>query len=135
MDEKNLSLMIFKILDECKKPEKGLPEDIFLMTSALIPIPNVDLFILNEKNEILLSWRDDIFYGSGWSLPGGCLRFYETLEERIEKTAIKELGTSVRVEKNPIMVGNAIRGKNKSLIYENIRGHNVTILYRCYSLC
>lgn len=132
MDEKNLSLMILKILNECKKPEKGLPEDIFLMTSALIPIPNVDLFILNEKNEILLSWRDDIFYGSGWSLPGGCLRFYETLEERIEKTAMKELGTSVRIDKNPIMVGNAIRGKNKSLIYENIRGHNVTILYRCY---
>lgn len=64
---KNLSLMIFKILDECKKPEKGLPEDIFLMTSALIPIPNVDLFILNEKmkfyyhGEMIFLWIRMVF--------------------------------------------------------------------------
>lgn len=118
------------ILNCCKNPKEGLPEAVFLMVSALVPIANVDLFIFNNKKQMLLAWRNDIFFGEGWSIPGGCMRFGETLEERIHKTAYKELGQDVIIEK-PIFARDVIRGENHSLKYPNIRGHNITIPYIC----
>ena len=119
------------ILEYCAYPDEGLPEKIFLMVSALVPIPNVDLFIFNKKKEILLLWRDDIFFGKGWSIPGGCIRFNETLEQRVHRTALKELGQDVKIIEGPIAVRDVIRGPNKNLKYPNYRGHNITIPYIC----
>lgn len=119
------------ILNHCHNPREGLPEEVFLMISALIPVANIDLFIFNKKNELLLSWRDDIYFGQGWSIPGGCIRFGELLEERVHKTAIKELGQDVKICNGPITVRDVIRGENHFLPYPNIRGHNITIPYIC----
>lgn len=41
---------------------------------------NVDLLIKNvSSNETLLTWREDEYYGPGWHVPGGIVRFKETI--------------------------------------------------------
>ena len=112
-------------------PTDGLPESLFLLISSLIPIPNVDLLIINNKNQILLSWRDDSYYGKGWHIPGGCLRFGETLVERVQKTALEEIGTYVEIKEPIVTVRDAILPLGLRIKNRNIRGHNVTVLYRC----
>ena len=37
--------------------------------------------------EILLTWRDDKFYGPAWHIPGGVVRYGETLENRVHLVA------------------------------------------------
>ena len=61
-------------------PREGLPEDLFLLATSLIPLANVDLFVHDEK-KVLLSWRDDAFHGKGWHIPGGCIRIKEACEK------------------------------------------------------
>ena len=40
----------------------GMTEELFWMISALVPIPNVDLLVTNEKGQLLLSRRNDDFF-------------------------------------------------------------------------
>lgn len=108
---------------------EGLPEQLFIAISAIMPIANVDLFVQNEKNEILLSWRDDEYYGKGWHLPGGCMRYKETMLERVQKTAICELGTSVIVKPEPIAVRDAILGKDSE--FPRLRAHHIAVMFEC----
>ena len=115
------------------KPEEGLPEDLFLKISALTPIPNVDLFILNDNGELLLTWRNDPYFGEGWHLPGGCIRFRETMLDRVHKTAIGELGSDVSVDQEPIAVRDVIvNDYRSSLENQDIRAHHLAVLFRCY---
>ncbi len=51
----------------------------------------------------MLSWRDDPYAGTGWHIPGGIIRFQETLETRIHKVAQTELGTDVTFDPVPIV--------------------------------
>lgn len=114
-------------------PEEGLPEELFLEISSLMPIPNVDLFILDEEGKLLLTRRDDVFFGKGWHLPGGCIRFKETMLERVKKTSISELGVTVRVEEKPLTVRDVIvRDVRKELSDQNLRAHQLSVLFRCY---
>jgi len=64
-------------------PRQGLPEELFLFVSELTPMINVDLLIKNDRNETLLTWRADNFYGPGWHIPGGIIRFKESASSRI----------------------------------------------------
>ena len=77
------------------KSENGLGTELFLFSSTLMPVVNVDLLVTNPKHEILLSWRDDSHTGKGWHIPGGCVRFKEKLMDRVQKTAIAELEAGV----------------------------------------
>lgn len=114
-------------------PEQGLPEELFLEISGLVPIPNVDLFILDDNGRLLLTWRDDIYFGKGWHLPGGCVRFKESMVDRVKKTAIMELNTSVSVDLEPITVKDVIiSGVRDKLQNQNTRAHHIAVLYRCY---
>ena len=72
--------------NEIENPNIGLPEDIFYFLSTIIPMINVDLLIKNEKNQILLSWRDDKYCNTGWHIPGSIIRFKESITERVIKT-------------------------------------------------
>lgn len=119
------------LLESNINPEAGLEEELFYLVSSLSPIVNVDLLIINKYNELLLSWREDEFYGKGWHLPGGCLRFGESFENRIQQTALEEIGIEVSFENKPITIKNVIRGDKDNLINKNIRGHNVAILFKC----
>jgi len=60
-------------------PRLGLPGEVFLFISRMSPMVNVDLLIKDENSRTLLAWRDDVFSGAGWHVPGGVLRFKEKL--------------------------------------------------------
>ena len=107
----------------------GLPEDVFLALSALVPIANVDLLVIDKEKGLLLSWRDDEYYGRGWHLVGGCIRFKETMLERVQKTAVAEIGTTVEVNKTPIAVRDVILNKNEAM--PKLRAHHLAVLYEC----
>ncbi len=114
-------------------PERGLGEKLFLFTSMLTPIVNVDLLIMNEKKEILLSWRDDTVCGKGWHIPGGCLRLKETLQMRIHKCAVSELGSDVYVEDMPLLIKENIAGvtESGSGLSQTERSHFISFLFEC----
>lgn len=112
--------------------DQGMPKELFLLISGLIPLPNVDLLIVNEKKQILLAWRQDEFFENSWHIPGGCMRYGENFETCLQNTAKRELGTNVLYDKEPLAVRNVIRGINTQQCYPRERGHNVAILFRCY---
>lgn len=112
--------------------DAGMPEALFLLVSSLIPIPNVDLLVVSRQNQILLARRNDPYYEKNWHIPGGCMRFNESFEQRILETARLELGSTVTFEKTPLAVRNVIRGPKDSLVHPRERGHNVAILFRCF---
>lgn len=112
-------------------PEKGLGTELFQFISSLTPIVNVDLLILNNRGEILLSWRDDPYCGRGWHIPGGCVRLLETLDKRIHLTAINELGIDVDHDPAPLLITEDIAGKRIAEYPNMERAHLISLLYRC----
>jgi len=116
------------------RPEAGLGQELFLLVSSLTPIVNVDLLVYNGKGQFLLTWRNDSHCGQGWHVPGGCIRFRETCEERIKKVAQKELGISdVCFEKDPIKVFEIISQEHRDIENQNERAHFMTLVYKCYA--
>ena len=107
-----------------KNPSKGLSEDIFLFISRITPLINVDLLIKNEKKQTLLTWRDDGYYGPGWHVPGGIIRYKEKVSDRINAVAGKELGARVDFKKKPLAV-------NEIICSRRTRGHFISLLYQC----
>lgn len=115
-------------------PEKGLGKELFLQVSSLVPIVNVDLLVYNEKGQFLLTWRDDPHCGTGWHIPGGCIRFKETCATRIKKVAEQELGIkNILFEKEPIKVFEIINHEHRDIENQNERGHFITLVYKCYA--
>ena len=110
-----------------ENPRIGLPEEIFLFISEITPLVNVELLIKDENQKTLLSWRDDKYCGSGWHIPGGVVRFKETLEKRVQKVAETEIGTKIEFEPVPIAM-------NQIICDYETRGHGISILYKCFLL-
>ena len=106
-------------------PQDGLPDDVFQFISRLTPLVNVDLLLTNETGQHLLTWRDDEFYGPGWHVPGGIIRFKESAASRIGQVARRELGADVRIESGPIAINEVMAP------HRDIRGHFIALLYRC----
>lgn len=106
-------------------PKQGLPEEVFLFVSRLTPMVNVDLLLKNSRNETLLTWREDQFYGPAWHVPGGIVRFKETLKNRISIVAKAELGASVEFNKEPLAITEMMASGR------NTRGHFISLLYEC----
>lgn len=132
----SLEYEIQKLKDEIAaagiKPEKGLGTELFHFASTLMPVVNVDLVVLNDKKQILLSWRDDPHTGIGWHIPGSCVRFKETLEEAIQRCAHKELGTSVRFAPKPFEVFQFVMNKDRNIADQRERAHFITLSYICH---
>ena len=105
-------------------PGAGLPEELFLFISRLVPMVNVDLLISDDQGRKLLTWRDDEIFGAGWHVPGGMIRYRETAEERIRATALEELGAEIAFNGTPI-VRQIIDPERR------LRGHLVALVYRC----
>lgn len=122
MDMRQLIDALGALIDN---PRQGLPEDVFLFVSRLTPMVNVDLLVKNSENETLLTWRDDAYYGPGWHVPGGIVRFKEPLANRIEIVARKELGTGVTFDPAPLAV-NELMATGR-----DTRGHFISLLYAC----
>jgi len=110
---------------QCVNPCSGLPEEIFLLLGRLTPMVNVDLLIRDGADRTLLTWRDDIYHGAGWHIPGGVIRFKETAAERIAAVARLELNCDLTVEDCPTALNECISETQRN------RGHAVSLLYRC----
>jgi ADP-ribose pyrophosphatase YjhB (NUDIX family) len=115
----------FAVLDSwAANPGVGLPEELFLFVSRLLPMINVDLLISDDQGRRLLTWRDDEIFGAGWHVPGGMIRYKETAEERIRATALEELGAELAFDGTPI-VQQIIEPERR------VRGHLVSLIYKC----
>jgi ADP-ribose pyrophosphatase YjhB (NUDIX family) len=106
-------------------PERGLPEELLLLVSRLTPLVNVDLLIQDSGGRTLLTWRHDRFYGPGWHVPGGIIRYKEKALDRVHAVALLELDAEVECEAAPLLVREYIDP------YAKERGHFVSLLYRC----
>ncbi|HET6460788.1 MAG TPA: NUDIX domain-containing protein [Syntrophales bacterium] len=122
----NIPVAIATLLKHVPNPSRGLPDDVFYYISRTTPLINVDLLIKDEKGRTLLSWRDDPYAGRGWHVPGGIVRFKETLEERVKKVAQTEIGATIRFDPIPIALNQIINPDRA------IRGHFVSFLYKCF---
>jgi len=120
-----LKKIIKELLASIKNPSLGLPEDIFLFVSRVTPLVNVDLLIKNKKGQTLLVWRDDGYWKPGWHIPGGIVRFKETMAKRIREVAKRELGTKVTFDPKPLAIKECIIKAKEE------RGHFISFLFRC----
>lgn len=120
-----LGSILDKALQFVPDAKQGLPEEIFYFVSRLTPMVNVDLLIKDQKGRTLLTWREDRFYGPGWHIPGGIIRFKESIEDRIKKVAHFEVGCDVIFDSSPINVRSQVCDDR------DIRGHFISLLYSC----
>ncbi len=100
----NLNHHINQVSKLISKAQNGLPEELFYFISSVTPMTNVDLLIKDNDNRTLLTWRNDKYYGPGWYIPGGIIRFKETFSIRISEVAKNELGIKVIHEENPASI-------------------------------
>jgi len=105
--------------------KNGLPESVFLFVSSLTPMVNVDLLVRDPVGRTLLTWRDDDFYGPGWHIPGGIIRFKERAATRIALVAANELGVRVNVQPTPLCTLEMFN------ITRDVRGHFISQLFAC----
>ena len=106
-----------------KSPQDGLPDHLFKYISSITPIINVDLLIHNPKKGIILSWRSDNFYGPGWHVPGGIIRFKENMVDRLYHVAREEINLNENLEFSFISI-NQIMNPDR-----DIRGHFISLLF------
>lgn len=120
----NISKIVQHLQSNTYKTTDGLAEDVFLLVSTLTPLINVDLFIVDNKSRVLLAYRDDEYCGTGWHIPGGIIRHKEKIEERIQITAIQELGAEVNFMPQPIKIV-------QQLLDQRVRDHFISLLFKC----
>jgi ADP-ribose pyrophosphatase YjhB (NUDIX family) len=101
-----------------------LPEELFLFVSSITPLINVDLLVKDDNGRTLLTWRDDDYYGAGWHIPGGVIRYKEHARDRIQKVAEQELGCAVLADPVPMLIQEAFDQRPE-------RGHFISLLYKC----
>jgi ADP-ribose pyrophosphatase YjhB (NUDIX family) len=102
----------------------GIGEDLYLAISQLTPSINVDLIIKSDDGlKTLLTWRDDRYYGPGWHVPGGVIRFKEKMLTRVHKVAEKELQRHLSSVNGPIGFHEMFNQTR------DIRGHFISFVY------
>ena len=123
----NINKSIARIEELIKDPSNGLPEDIFLLISRITPLINVDLLIKNN-DKTLLTWRTKgETIKPGWHIPGGIIRYKETIADRICAVAKNELDTKVSFDNSPLAI-------NEIMLKQINRGHFISLLYSCQLL-
>lgn len=103
---------------------KGIGQDLFLAISQMTPSVNVDLVIKSqEETSTLLTWRDDQYYGPGWHVPGGVVRFKEKMIKRVHKVAKTEFNRQLTEVNGPI-------GFHEMFNHtRDVRGHFVSFVF------
>lgn len=122
----NIAEAVEFLVKEVPNPSAGLPDEVFYYISRTTPLVNVDLLIKDENGRTLLAWRNDQYAGKGWHVPGGILRFKETLEERVQKVAETEIGVNISFDPTPIALNQLIHPERE------IRSHFISFLYKCF---
>ncbi|GMO28275.1 MAG: hypothetical protein Ta2B_08960 [Termitinemataceae bacterium] len=121
---RDIKLIINELWEHIDDPSKGLPEELFLFISQVTPLINVDLLVRDKNGSFLLSWRKDK-WDNGWHIPGGIVRVKETLQQRLEATAQKEIGSLVNFNPKPLMFSQEVHP------WAQIRPHFYSFLYDC----
>jgi colanic acid biosynthesis protein WcaH len=119
------------------QPHPGrLPLELFLLVSRLVPLFTVDLWVQRDDRAVLLTWREDAFFGRGWHVPGSALRLGETTEYRLKECAREELGAEIEAEALPFDLMEEIQPhiQDGSDPRARDRAHNVSAAYRCQLL-
>lgn len=122
----NIDQALNALSEVTQDPTRGLPEEIFRYASSIVPMINVDLLIKNDFGHTLMTWRVDEFHPSGWHIPGGIIRYKETVHDRILAVALNELGASVLHDHDPVAVHEIIMEPEW-----RIRGHFISLLFKC----
>ena len=113
------SKQLIALLKKIDKPYEGLPKPIFKAIAKVVPFLACELIVVSPKG-FLLTWRDDEWW-KGWHFPGGLLRFRESFDERIQKTAWDELG--IHIESSRFLF---------PMNYtEGPRGHDISMVFLC----
>jgi colanic acid biosynthesis protein WcaH len=107
-------------LTEIKNPSQGLPDAAFEFALRIVPMINVDLLVRNQAGEHLLSWRDDE-YDRGWHIPGGIIRFNESIDTRIAEVGASELACEVQHDRFPDDIKE----------FFTPRGHFISLMFLC----
>ena len=107
--------------------KEGLGKPLFEAISGMVPNVNVDLLCYDKKNRFALVYREDKFYGPGWHIPGGVLRFKENLESRLVLTAKNELNIDKLEYISRVNVAEIFATDR------DIRGHFISFLYKAKS--
>lgn len=90
-------------------------------------------FFVIKGEQLLLKWRDDEFYGQGWHILGGCLRMKETMDKRIQETAIDEIGTEVVYDSDSLITREVMVNEDRLWLKNQLeRSHNISILFDCH---
>lgn len=74
-----------------KKVRLPAPYPVFVALCKSVPLVAVDIALMKDKNNLLLTYRDDEFY-KGWHVPGSILLFQEEPLQAFYRMAKKELG-------------------------------------------
>ena len=102
----------------------GVGKTLFESISRLTPAVSVELIIKSrDQQSTLLTWRDDELYGPGWHIPGGVLRFKETLIERASKTLENELKIKKALFSGPIGFHEIFNDQR------DVRGHFISVVF------
>lgn len=125
MNQPVLEHALITLDESIPDPSVGLPYEVFLFISRFTPLINVDLLIKDDLGRVLLTWRDDQFYGPGWHVPGGIIRYREMADARIRATAREELAAEVEFDQAPIAVEQFINRSARE------RAHFISLLYLC----
>lgn len=120
-----LQALAEQLLAHSDNPREGLPGPVFRLVSQLTPLVNVDVLIQDDAGRTLLTWRADEFYGPGWHVPGGIIRFKATSATRIARVAQGELGCTVDFDPTPITLREVMASER------DVRGHFISLLYGC----
>lgn len=130
----SLSRAVAEIDRAVGQPHPGrLPLELFLLVSRLVPLFTVDLWIGREDGAVLLTWREDEFFGRGWHVPGSALRLGESTQHRLRECAREELGAEIEAEMLPFDLMEEIQpqiGEGNDPKARD-RAHNVSAAYRC----
>jgi len=124
--DRHIAKAIGTLVDAVPNPNAGLPEPIFYYISRTTPLINVDLLVKDQAGRTLLAWRNDPHAGTGWHIPGGIIRFKETIAERIHQVALKEIGVPVDYEATPMAINEMIHHDR------DLRGHFISLLFNCH---
>ena len=108
--------------------KKGLGRPLFEAVSGMTPNVNVDLLCYDTNNRFALVFREDKFYGPGWHIPGGVLRFKEKLITRLYLTAKKELNLKKIESVSRVKISEIFASDR------DVRGHFISFLYKAKSL-
>jgi colanic acid biosynthesis protein WcaH len=124
--QESVTQLISRISSLVTDSQNGLQAELFLFVSRLTPLVNVDLLLQRNTHrgyETLMTWRKDSFY-EGWHLPGGIIRFKETMDYRLRQVAALELGIESIISTQFITYNQKINSARDE------RGHFISFLFK-----